>query len=164
MHVDAVGASVPVKLHADVRFLLVKTDHLPVLASFVGLGGPAEIDRLQDICLSLGIFPVKNIGAGIQRKLQRLIISKIFQFDRFDYHSAPALLFFQNRYRLSFVGKGVSRMEFLSSLGLRHAVDQNVAFLYGELGVHAGFAETGQLQGSLINSSLIVIVSISFLP
>ena len=38
-------------------------------------------------------------------------------------------------------------MEFLSSLGLRHAVDQNLAFLYGELGVHAGFAETGQLQG-----------------
>ena len=66
MHVDAVGASVPVKLHADVRFLLLKTDHLPVLASFVGLGGTAEIDRLQDICLSLGIFPVKNIGAGIQ--------------------------------------------------------------------------------------------------
>jgi len=67
--------------------LILKADHLPVLASLVGFAGTCQINRLQDIGLSLGIVAVENIGALIKIHLQRLIIPEIIQSDGFNVHS-----------------------------------------------------------------------------
>jgi hypothetical protein len=63
MHVDAVGNIAFSHRQLDVGFVVLKTDHLPVFAAAVGLGRAADIDCLQDVRLSLGIVPVKDIGA-----------------------------------------------------------------------------------------------------
>ena len=63
MYVDPVRLAAADKLHAQMRFLLPETDQIPVPGGTVRPGCPAEIDRLKDICLSLGVVPVKKIGA-----------------------------------------------------------------------------------------------------
>ena len=42
--------------------LILKADHLPVLASLVGFAGTCQINRLQDIGLSLGIVAVETVS------------------------------------------------------------------------------------------------------
>ena len=63
--------------HADMGFILFKADNLPVFASFMGFAGSAQIHRLQDICFSLCIIPIKNISSFVKRKFQRFVISEI---------------------------------------------------------------------------------------
>ena len=55
-----------------------------VFAPSVGLRRPGQIDSLQNIRLSLGIIPVENVGAAIKFQIQKFVVSKIFQFQRFN--------------------------------------------------------------------------------
>ena len=48
------------QLHTDVRFIGSKPDHLFVFASFVGLGGPTEVNGFQNIGFALGIISKKK--------------------------------------------------------------------------------------------------------
>ena len=61
-------------------FLLLKPDHIPVLGASVGLGSPAEIDRLKDVGLSLGVIPIENICSAVKFQVKKIIISEIFNF------------------------------------------------------------------------------------
>ena len=50
----------------------------------MGLRRPGQIDSLQNIRLSLGIIPVENVGAAVKFQIQKFVVSKIFQFQRFN--------------------------------------------------------------------------------
>ena len=58
MHINAVRHAGFSHLQLDVGFILLKMDHLPVLASPVRFCGAAHIDGLKDVGLSLGIVTV----------------------------------------------------------------------------------------------------------
>ena len=75
MHIDAVRHFFLADLKLDMGFLLPKLDNFPILGISVGLGGSAQVDRLQSVRLSLGIVPVKNIRPGAKANLQRSVIS-----------------------------------------------------------------------------------------
>ena len=62
MHVNAVRNIALAHSQLDVGFIVLETDHLPVFAAAMRLGRAADIDSLQNVRLSLGIIPVKNIG------------------------------------------------------------------------------------------------------
>ena len=61
MHVNPVRHIVLAKLHLDVGLVLSEFDDLPVLAALVGLGRGSQIDRFQNIGLSLSIITVQDI-------------------------------------------------------------------------------------------------------
>ena len=63
-------------VHGSNYLLSANTTH-GVLASFMGFAGSAQIHRLQDICFSLCIIPIKNISSFVKRKFQRFVISEI---------------------------------------------------------------------------------------
>ena len=81
-------------------FLFSKCDHIPVLGASVGLGSPAEIDRLKDICLSLAVVPVKNIYPAGKMKRLVSVISEIFQPQIFYSHLCPFGLLFAKKYTI----------------------------------------------------------------
>ena len=74
------------------RLLLPETDQLPVLAAPVRAGSSAQIYRLQQIRLTLGIVPEKNIDAGRKCDIRRIIISVIIQLYGFHKHDISSCI------------------------------------------------------------------------
>ena len=66
MHVDLMGNSILLHHHSDMRFILMKPNHILVLTSPVGLCRSRKINRLQNIGFSLRVIPVENIGRRIK--------------------------------------------------------------------------------------------------
>ena len=62
---------------------------IPVLRSSVRFRRPGQIQGFQYIRLSLGIIPIQDVCGRIKFQIQQIIISVIFQLQRFDYHNVP---------------------------------------------------------------------------
>ena len=78
--VDLIAYSPLLNIRLYVGLILPEPYHIPVLCPPVGFRGAAQIDGLQDIGLSLGIIPVKDIDRIAGRNLQQFIVSEILQF------------------------------------------------------------------------------------
>ena len=63
MHINAPGNVIFQDLQLYMGFILSKTDDIPVFCPPVGLGCAADIGRFQNICLSLGIVTIENVGS-----------------------------------------------------------------------------------------------------
>ena len=90
MHVNPPGNVLLPNLHPEVGFLLTEPDHLPVFAAPVGTGCGADIQRLQNIGLSLGIIAEEHIDPPVERQVKLLVISEILQIQRLNIHPNPA--------------------------------------------------------------------------
>ena len=79
MHIDLPGNFVLLDDRLDMRLLLSEPDQIPISGSSVRLCRTGKVHSFQDICLSLRIVSVENIGCLIKFNIQQFIISVIFQ-------------------------------------------------------------------------------------
>ena len=77
VHVNADLHSPFICKKLDMGFFIVEMDDLLILASAVRFRSGAYVNGFQYVCFSLGVVPVKDIGAGIKIDMQFFVITVI---------------------------------------------------------------------------------------
>ena len=84
MHIDPVSHISLLHLHPDMGFFFPEPDQAIILYGPMRFCGSTYIGGFQDICLTLGVIPIKDIRPVGKCDLSRFVISEIFQCDGFN--------------------------------------------------------------------------------